>query len=151
MKAFIAFLLLTLGLAGIQSTAIAQDQHEHHADAKNIVIHLRQYTNDLHAVNMALKFGTMTQNAGAHVTLFLDVEGVRLADSRHPQNLTWGHGDSIETLFTAYVKSGGKIIVCPHCAHAVGLEAGNLREGAVMADERSLTSMLMDADVILDY
>jgi predicted peroxiredoxin len=151
MKTFITCMLLALSLTGLNQTLSAQQQHENHAETKNIVIHLRQYTNDLHAVNMALKFGTMTQNAGAHVTLFLDVEGVRLADSRHPQNLTWGHGDSIETLYTAFVKSGGSIRVCPHCAHAVGLEAKDLRQGAVMADEKSLTSMLMEADVILDY
>jgi len=119
--------------------------------SRQVVIHLTQFSSDLHAVNMALKFGTMAANAGADVTLFLDLDGVRLTDSRQPLNLTWGHGNSVATLYDGYVRSGGSILVCPHCAHAVGLEAKDLRQGAHMSDEASLLSILLEADVILDY
>jgi hypothetical protein len=41
---------------------------------------------------MALKLGTAMQEAGSYVTLFVDLEGVRVADSRQPQHLRWGDG-----------------------------------------------------------
>jgi predicted peroxiredoxin len=147
MKIRIISLLVLLNVFVFSHAVLAQET----AQPRQVVIHLTQFSSDLHAVNMALKFGTMAANAGANVTLFLDLDGVRLADARQPLNLTWGHGDSVATLFDAYVKSGGRILVCPHCAHAVGLEADNLRQGATMSDEKALLSILMEADVILDY
>ena len=120
-----------------------------HDDEQNIMIHLSNYTNDLHSVNMALKLGYMLSESGSSVTLFLDLEGVRLVDKHQPQNLTWGAGDAIETLYNKFIDAGGNVLVCPHCAEAAGVS--EVRKGAVIADKDSLSKAITSADKILDY
>ena len=120
-----------------------------HGEKQNIVIHLSNYTNDLHSVNMALKIGHMLSKSGESVTLFLDLEGVRLADKNQPQDLAWGSGDSIMSLYNQYISSGGKVLVCPHCAKAAGVS--DIRDGAEIANSDSLLKVMVDADKILDY
>lgn len=124
------------------------------ADAKagqKVVVHLSKFTNDLHAASMAVKLASGMQEHGAEVTLFLDLEGVRLVDQGQPLDLAWGHGKPIGEVYEKFVKAGGKAWVCPHCAHAAGLQEESLRAGAKIADEGSIPAMLLQADKILDY
>lgn len=125
---------------------VSADKHQAN---DNMLIHLSTYTNDLHAVSMALKIGRMLSMNEVSVTMFLDLEGVRLADQNQPQDLAWGSGDTIEKLYTGYVEAGGKVLVCPHCAKAAGVE--DLREGAAIADKKTMLMIFKNADKILDY
>jgi predicted peroxiredoxin len=120
-------------------------------DKQQIVVHLRHYTDDLHAVLMALRVAGITQGKGAQVTLMLDLEGVRLADARQPNDLQWGHGGTVAEAYDAFVKAGGKILVCRHCAMAAGIDEKSLRPGAQMAQEGGLADLIMAADKVLDY
>jgi predicted peroxiredoxin len=119
-----------------------------------IVVHLSKFTNDLHAAMMAVKLAKALQEQGAAVTLFLDLEGVRLVDTRQPQDLSWGSGDShsVNHMYDAFVKAGGKILVCPHCAKSAGMTAETLRTGAIIAkDAGEIADLLISASKILDY
>ena len=83
---------------------------------------------------------------------FLDLEGVRLADQRQPNDLRWGSNkSSLKSLYLVYVKAGGKVLVCPHCAKAQGLTRKSLRAGAKIAAPEQLATLLLEADKILDY
>lgn len=119
--------------------------------AQKVVIHLKHYSDNLHAVSMALKLGTVLQKKGAEVTLLLDLEGVRLADMRQPQDLRWGGETPIGNYYEAFVKAGGKAVVCPHCAHATGMKEKDVRSGARLGDEGDLAQLILDADKVLDY
>jgi predicted peroxiredoxin len=118
---------------------------------KSTVIHLSHFSDNLHATTMALKLSNAVQKRKVPVVLFLDLEGVRLADKRQPQNLRWGSSEPVSTYFDAFVKDGGKILVCPHCAPAAGLDSNNLRENACIATESELGDMVVNADKIMDY
>ena len=115
----------------------------------DVLIHLSSYTDNLHAVSMALKIGQMLSKNDISVTLFLDVDGVRLADKNQPQNLAWGTGDSVNKLYLAYMNAGGSVLICSHCTKAAGVVY--LREGAVIANQQSLLMVIKNADKILDY
>lgn len=126
------------------------------AEAKvpqKILVKLGTGTNDLHAAVMALSLANGLQSAGAKVTLFLNLEAVRLADTRQPNDLVWGmKGHSISHLYDNFVKAGGKVLVCPHCAKVAGLSSKNLRKGAQIADsDHSVVDAILDADKILSY
>lgn len=144
MKKLISIVSITLVL--LLSTAAASED-DHHKD--NILIHLSSYTDNLHAVSMALKIGHLLSKNDTTVTLFLDLEGVRLADTHQPQKLAWGTGDTIEELYSAYVDAGGIVLVCPHCAKAAGVV--DLRQGAEIANPKSMLKVFKNADKILDY
>ena len=100
---------------------------------------------------MALKLASAMQQKGAQVTLVLDLEGVRLVSTQQPQDLRWGTGETIAAHYDAFVKGGGRVLVCPHCAKAAGLDEKNLRAGAKIVTEEALTGALLTADKILDY
>lgn len=120
--------------------------------SQNAVVHLSNMTNDLHSAFMAVKLGSAMQAGPAQVTLFLDLEGVRLVDNRQPLDLRWGPGHKgLNEYYEGFVASGGKVLVCPHCAAAAGIESDSLREGAQIASENQLAEMLAAADKILDY
>lgn len=125
-----------------------------HGDDQNVVVHLSNYTADLHAAFMALKLANAMQEAGAEVTVFLDLEGVRLADAGAPLDVMWGTAHvPLSKHYETFVEGGGKVILCPHCAAAVGLEQADLREGATIGvpDDQTIPKMLLAADKILDY
>ena len=122
------------------------------APQKHIVIRLGHYTDDLHAAGMAVGFAKTLQERGQKVTLMLTLEGVRLADTRTPQDLQWGHSDKIGKAYEGFRKAGGEIIVCPHCAAAAGIDEKSLRPGALFGKEgHDLVDVLIAADKVVDF
>jgi predicted peroxiredoxin len=121
------------------------------AQETKVVVHLTHYSDDLHAAFMAIKLAGAFQKNGADVTIFTDLEGVRLADMRAPQNVRWGHSSELAPLYVAFIEAGGKVLVCPHCAMAAGLETKDLRKGAKIGTEDEVVQLLLAAEKILDY
>ena len=135
-----ALLLTTLGLAPGDEKA------------QKIVVHLKHFSDDLHAAFMAIKLAGGMQAEGADVTIFVNLEGARFADARMPKDLLWGPSNKpISVYYEAFVKAGGKILVCPHCAKAAGMDTDQLRQGARVATEGEVVDLLLAADKILDY
>lgn len=122
---------------------------------QNIVVHLTHFTDDLHRASMAMNIATALLKAGASVTVFVDLEGVRLVDKNLPKDLGWGFGNNKATaqeLYTAFIAAGGKILVCPHCAHAAGLDQADFLTGAVLAKEpEDIAGLMLAADKVIDY
>lgn len=121
------------------------------APKQKVVVHLSKYTDNLHAVKMAVHLASMMQGMGAEVTLLLDLEGVRLADTRQPGDLVWGKGEPISKELAAFVKSGGKMLLCPHCSEHAGITQATLRPGARIGQHAELPKVILEADKILDY
>lgn len=109
------------------------------------MVHLSRTTDNLHAVKMAVHLAGMMQGMGAEVTLLLDMEGVRLADARQPGDLVWGKEEPISKELAAFVKAGGKMLLCPHCSEQAGITSATFigspaclairREGSVHGRE----------------
>lgn len=122
---------------------------------QSIVVHLSHSTDDLHRATMALDLARALQEAGASVTLFMDLEGVRLVDKSLPQDLAWGFGaqkSSIQLLLKNYVEGGGKIMLCPHCAQAVGLTDSMISsEANIAAGPDEVARLFLEADKVIDY
>ena len=58
---------------------------------------------------------------------------------------------TLEDLYTSFVKAGGKVLVCPHCAAFAGCELKQLRDGAKTTAMNDMVTVLLDADLVLDY
>lgn len=152
MKKFIVSAVVGIGLlASVIIVSPSTSAAPNSSESKPIVVHLSKFTNDLHAVSMALKLATGMQAKGGSVTLFVDLDGVRLVDKRQPGDLSWGHGKAVGELYDNFVGAGGRTLVCPHCAHAAGLTKENLRPKAEIAVEGQIIDVLLQADKILDY
>ncbi len=122
------------------------------AEGQTVVVHLSHFTDDLHRCFMALKVAGIMQEAGADVTLFLDLEGVRLAERRQKLNLTWG-ADSppLSEHYDSFVGAGGKVRLCPHCAKSASLGDMGLKRNAEILSPQALRQMLIEADKVMDY
>jgi len=116
-----------------------------------VLVHLGHYSDDLHAASMALGIANLLQGQGVPVTIFLDREGVRLADARVPQNLAWADAPTIAERYQSFVKGGGAILLCSHCAKAAGIEAGNLRSGAKLGTDETIAAAFLGAAKVIDY
>lgn len=120
--------------------------------AQRIVIHLTHAADNVTAAAMALRLGAALQAKGAQTTLFLDLEGARIVDTRQPLDITTRRGKPLGEIYDAFVQAGGNALVCPHCAAAIGLSAETLRPGArIAADDAELADLILEADKILDY
>ena len=138
---------LILSLSAIGATGRAAE----HETEQKIIVHLSHYTDNLHAVSMALALSTNLQEGGASVTLFLDLEGVRLADARTPKDLRWGTGPPISEGLASFVKAGGSILLCAHCSRAAGLDTAKLRAGAQIGTDAEVRAAFLAAQKVIDY
>jgi predicted peroxiredoxin len=144
--------LLVAFVVAISTRATMGETPEAPKDAQKIVVHLSHFTDDLHRCFMAVKLGTLMQKSGAQVTLFLDLEGVRLAERRQDLDMTWGSNPTtLAKHYEDFTGAGGKVLLCPHCAHSAHIGDMSLKRNAEIASEQVLGKMLLDADKILDY
>ncbi|MEE4302267.1 MAG: DsrE family protein [Pseudomonadales bacterium] len=135
----VLFLVLALALSAAQAQT----------EDKNVVVHIGQYSNDLHSMTMGLGLADNLQKQGATVTVFLDREAVRIADRGQPF-LVYGDTDT-QGLMEAFLEGGGKVVICPHCAELGGVERSELRDGMTMGTMASVAALFMAADLVIDY
>ncbi len=133
------------------ASVIAPQAYAQTAEKQDIVVHLGSFTNDLHSAFMAFSLATNLQKHGAKVTVFLDREGVRLADARERGDLTWGDSGGTSSAMTEFVQAGGVVLLCPHCASLAGIEATNVRPGARMATHEEVATIFLAADKVIDF
>ena len=116
-----------------------------------VVINLKQGTNDLRAASMAMELAVELLDKGAEVTIYANLEGVRVFDARQPDQRC-GMGDvSIGQLYERFVAGGGTVLVCPLCAEVAGVRPDNLREGARLGTMAQVAEVMLAADQVIDY
>ncbi len=138
--------LAAMLLLSLPSIALAD------ATAAKLVVHIGHATDDLHAASMGLSLARMLQKKGAGVTVFLDREGVRLADDDLPRSLGWGQkAEPVADILADFVKAGGRVLLCPHCAEMAGIVKDDLVEGARIAIADEVAELFLSADKVIDY
>jgi predicted peroxiredoxin len=144
--------ILTLLLLSLPQLRARAEEGTATDDTQQVVVHLSHFTDDLHSCFMTLKMANLMQEHGADVTIFLDLEGVRLAERRQLLDLTWG-ADSppLSEHYDNFINAGGKLVLCPHCAKSARIGYGALKRNAEIATMPSLGKLLMEADKIMDY
>jgi predicted peroxiredoxin len=122
------------------------------SERQEIVIHLSHFTDDLHRCFMALELATLLQGPEADVTLFLDLEGVRLAERRQLLDMTWGSSTTpLSAHYEKFIEQGGKVMLCPHCAKSARLGDMGLKRNAEIGTESAIAALFLQADKVLDY
>lgn len=149
---------LTIAITALVISSCVLDANAEDVAAKasgkgqHVVVHLSHFTDDLHRCFMALKMANLMQEYGAEVTIFLDLEGVRLAERRQELKLTWGtDSPPLSEHYENFVAAGGKVVLCPHCAKSARIGDMGLKKNAEIASIPRLGKMLIEADKIMDY
>lgn len=84
--------------------------------------------------SMALNFASRNLELGYPVTVFLNVEGVRLAvkDSRYRQDTYGLTGITAREVLMKLSDNGGRVIVCPSCLERSGFKRRDLINGVYL-------------------
>jgi predicted peroxiredoxin len=110
-------------------------------------------SDELNRAAMAIGFSTkiLTQKK-IPVTIFLNVEGVRIADKNIPENKHVG-GKSLKEMLADFMSAGGHVIVCPMCMTNVGgLSKEDLIPGVeVGGPEVTWPALFAEGTTVLSY
>ncbi|TVR66259.1 MAG: hypothetical protein EA422_02470 [Gemmatimonadales bacterium] len=119
------------------------------AQEKNVVVHIGSYNEDVQSALMGLNLASRLQDAGATVTVYLDRNAVRMAETRQP---LFQYADSdLEAIVRDFVAGGGRFLVCGHCAGLAGLDEAGFREGFVLTGPEQTVPMFMEADIVISF
>jgi predicted peroxiredoxin len=83
---------------------------------------------DPHRVEMALNLSETAAKRGHVVTVFLNIDSVRIAENGNPVF------EPSRTHLQNVMKAGAKVIVCPHCLGYAGLKEANLISGVMVGN-----------------
>lgn len=144
MRAIALLLVACLGLAiATAGPARAADQ--------GLFINLTSDQLDRAVMAIFLAQKALTEKQ-AEVAIFLNVEGIRLADRRltgptHPS------GKTVRQLLGEFMQAGGKVYACPMCMeHVGGMHPADLLDGIAPATMDGVWSALFGRDVrVLSY
>ena len=140
MKKISAFFVLFLVLA---SNAVFS------ADS-NQKLFVNLTSDEMNRASMAIGFSTkILQEKKIPVTIFLNVEGVRLADKSIPEH-KHANGKSLKEMLAGFMKAGGRVLVCPMCMENVGgLSKDDLIEGVEVGGTGPV--LFADGTTVLSY
>ncbi len=92
------------------------------------------------------------EEKGASVAIFLNVEGIRLADKHLPRH-RHAKGKTTTEMLHEFMNKGGQVFACPMCmANVGGMSPDDLIEGVKVADMDGVWEALFGKDVrVLSY
>lgn len=102
---------------------------------------------------MAVMLANQMLGDNNHVTLFLNLQGVELADTDNGSDLS-GYACMMGTLQEGWdnlVNHGADIAVCPGCAAIGDVTEETIREGAHIATMEEVARIFLEADKVIDY
>jgi len=110
-------------------------------------------SDEINRAAMAINFSTrVLKQKKIPVTIFLNVEGVRIADKNLPHHKHI-NGQSTQEMLKAFIAAGGKVIICPMCMKNVGrLTPDDIVDGVVVGGSDVTWPALFDDGVrVLSY
>ncbi|MBM9512955.1 DsrE family protein [Desulfogranum marinum] len=90
-------------------------------------------SNEMDRAAMAINFSTRVRTQKKiPVTIFLNVDGVRLVNRNIPGS-THVSGQTLQEMLASFMQAGGKVIACPMCMKNVGgMTTTDLLDGVVV-------------------
>lgn len=148
-----AVVILTLGIAVAGLTSQGQQPTATMHNSQRILIHMKEYVAAIHETYMGLDLADRLQRSGAHVTVWLELQAVRLADERVVrEGMDPKPGARMfSEIYKSFVEHGGRVLVCHHCAQFDDIGKERLRPGARFVDVGDIAQEVLAADKILDY
>jgi len=121
------------------------------AAEKSLFVNLT--SNEMNRAAMAINFGTRVRaKKQIPVTIFLNVDGVRLVN-RHIPGSTHVSGKTLQQMLAGFMAAGGKVIACPMCMKNVGgMTKADLLEGVVIgSSDVTWPALFAENATVLNY
>lgn len=110
-------------------------------------------SDEINRASMAIAFSTnILTKKKIPVTIFLNVEAVRIADTTLPEH-KHANGKSTRQMLSDFIKAGGKVIICPMCMRNVGgIKKGELLDGVeIGGPDVTWPALFADDTTVLSY
>jgi len=123
------------------------------AQSENDKLFVNLTSDDIDRAAMAINFSTRVRvERKIPVTLFLNVEGVRIADKKIPEH-QHATGKSLKSMLINFIAEGGRVLVCPMCMKNVGgLSKADLIDGVQLGGSDVTWPALFDKNTtVLSY
>jgi predicted peroxiredoxin len=118
------------------------------SDQRSVWVNLTSDDTKRAAMAVSLAHSVMKRKE-TPVTIFLNVDGVRLADRNIPQHLH-PNGKSVQEMLQAFMKDGGKVLICPMCMKNVaGMDEMDLIDGVEQGGPQN--ALVSDGVTFISY
>ncbi|WP_455199787.1 DsrE family protein [Kaarinaea lacus] len=110
-------------------------------------------SDNINRAAMAIGFSTkVRKQKKIPVTIFLNIEGVRIADKNIPGH-KHANGKSLKEMLDIFIEAGGQVIICPMCMKNVGgLKKEDLIEGVkIGGPEITWPALFAEDTTVLSY
>ncbi len=104
---------------------------------------------DAHSALMGMHFAEAALKNDIPVTVFLNVDGVRLLAPR--ANKIEFQGEKLQQILDGIIDAGGQVLVCPHCLEAEGLSPSALLGGMELAKEEVMMAKIKQNPTVFTY
>ncbi len=113
-----------------------EHHHEHmHQAQDNITLVVNLTKDKAPPAVMAIRFASVSLGRGNPTVIWLNSEGVRLADAKAKPT-------EAKKMLEEFITKGGKVYVCPHCAKMLGVK--ELVKGAEYANPDIVFGLLSE-------
>lgn len=122
-----------------------------YASEQSLFINLT--SREMNRAAMAIVFGhKVLTKKEIPVTIFLNVDGVHLANRNMPQNVH-SSGKTLQEMLKSFMADGGQVIVCPMCMKNVGgMSEKDLIDGVLLGGPKTTWKALFADNVtVISY
>lgn len=114
-----------------------------------VFVHISHGSDDPHRLLMALNMARIM--ADDHdVLVYIDIKGVDAVLKDSP-DITYSHFPSSQSQFSALLKKGVTLMVCPGCLKAAGKSREDVAAGIQIADKNAFFDFTEGRILTLDY
>ena len=140
---------LVLFIVFCLTAILAPTVHAGESVKDGVFIHISHGSDDPHRLLMALNMAKIM--ADDHdVLVYIDIKGVDAVLKDSP-DISYSHFPSSRTQFSALLKQGATLMVCPGCLKAAGKSREDVADGIQIADKNAFFDFTKGRILTLDY
>jgi len=115
--------------------------------SKPLIIHCTYGKEDAERAILPFILGNVAVTADQQATIFLTVEGVRLATKGYAEQVNKEGFTPLKEIMDSFIANGGKIWACGACTKPRGITEADLIEGAQIVTAANLVEELVKGSV----
>jgi len=125
----------------------SQENHNTMITNGNVSLFVNLTSDDIHRAGMAISFAQSVLQNGHKATIFLNINGVRIATNNIPQHINGITDKSLQEMLQEFIAQGGTVIACPSCLKLAGVGEDELMEGVIIGSPQVTQPLLFADDV----
>ncbi|MCA1750679.1 MAG: DsrE family protein [Cryomorphaceae bacterium] len=148
LKNLVGLILVASLFASCENSPPVQEKTP--VNSNELIINLTSdATENAHGAFMGLHFAEKAQNSGVNVTVFLNVDGVKLLQSG-ADTISFEE-ESLRSILDSIQSKGGQVIACPHCMQVHGVKKSDLPGNFILGEEKVMMDKIIGNPTVFTY